>query len=73
MSKHFIVVNPYLSYLAFSQCISAKKWKQVQEEFGEEAKEIKVLPYTPQLHAVLKAQKEEYHSNPSYNVVFAFS
>ena len=73
MPKHFVVVDPYLSYLSFAQRITAAKWKQVQAEFGEEADLIKVLPYTPQLHAVLNAQKEEYHSNRSYNVVFAFS
>lgn len=71
--SHYLVVNPYLSYLAFAQRITAAKWKQVQAEFGEEADEIKVLPYTPQLQAVLNAQKEEYRSNRNYNVVFAFS
>lgn len=68
--SHYLVVEPSLTYYSFAQRITAKEWKNAQAIFGED---IKALPYSPQLHAVLLAQKEEYHSNRSYNVVFAFS
>lgn len=67
--SHYLVVDPALSYYSFAQRITAKECKNAQAMFED----LKALPYTPQLQAVLLAQKEEYHSNRSYNVVFAFS
>lgn len=62
--QSYLVVEPALSYLSVAQHISAAKWKKVQKEFGDYAKEeIKVVPYCPQLHATLLAKKQ---SQPAY-------
>jgi hypothetical protein len=68
-TSHYLVVDPALSYYSFAQRITAAEWENAQAIFED----LKALPCTPQLQAVLLAQKEEYYSNRSYNVVFAFS
>lgn len=57
--QSYLVVEPALSYLAVGEHISSIKWKKVQKEFGDYAKEeMQVVPYCPQLHATLLAQKQ---------------
>jgi hypothetical protein len=69
MSKHFLVVNPSLSYFAFAQRITQKQYDQFiadHQKIEGVLEEVVIVPYTQQLHRTLKAQKSVYYSQQNY-------
>lgn len=54
----YLVVEPGLSYVSFAQPLTAAKYAQVHAACHSPQYPIVVVPYSPQLHAVLKAQKQ---------------
>lgn len=55
----YLVVEPGLSYVSFAQPLTAAKYAQVHAACHSPQYPIVVVPYSPQLHAVLKAQKAQ--------------
>ena len=69
MSKHFLVVNPYLTYLAFAQRLTPQKYAQfVADMLPIEGvlEEVVIVPYTQKLQRTLNAQKKDYYSIRDY-------
>ena len=69
MSKHFLVVNPYLTYFSFAQRINAAAYSRFLADHAhlpDVLSQVQIVPYTKELHRTLKAQKSSYYSIPSY-------
>ena len=69
MSKHFLVVNPYLTYLAFAQRLTPQKYAQFvadMQPIEGLLEEVVIVPYTQKLQRTLNAQKKDYYSIRDY-------
>ena len=69
MSKHFLVVNPYLTYLAFAQRLTPQMYAQFvadMQPIEGVLEEVIIVPYTQKLQRTLKAQKKDYYSGKEY-------
>lgn len=69
MSKHFLVVNPYLTYLAFAQRLTPQKYAQFvadMQPIEGVLEEVIIVPYTQKLQRTLNAQKKDYYSIRDY-------
>ena len=53
----YLVVEPGLSYVSFAQPLTAEEYAKVHADCHSPQYPIVVVPYSPQLNAVLKAQK----------------
>jgi len=68
-SKHFLVVNPYLTYLAFAQRLTPKMYAQFiadHQKIEGVLEEVVIVPYTQKLQRTLKAQTSVYYSQQNY-------
>ena len=57
LSYKYLVVEPGLSYVSFAQPLTAEEYAKVYADCHSPQYPIVVVPYSPQLNAVLKAQK----------------
>jgi len=68
-SKHFLVVNPYLTYLAFAQRLTPQMYANFvtdMQQIEGVLEEVVIVPYTQKLQRTLKAQKSVYYSQQNY-------
>ena len=68
-SKHFLVVNPYLTYLAFAQRLTPRMYASFvtdMQQIEGVLEEVVIVPYTQKLQRTLKAQKSLYYSQRNY-------
>lgn len=56
----YLVVEPGLSYVSFAQPLTAAKYAEVHAACHTAQYPLVVVPYSPQLHAVLKTQKAQF-------------
>jgi hypothetical protein len=68
-STHFLVVNPYLTYLSFAQRLTPQMYANFVTEMQQiegVLEEVVIVPYTQKLQRTLKAQKSLYYSQTDY-------
>jgi hypothetical protein len=68
-SKHFLVVNPYLTYLAFAQRLTPQMYTNFvtdMQQIEGVLEEVVIVPYTQKLQRTLKAQYAAYYSQQNY-------
>jgi hypothetical protein len=61
----YLVVEPGLSYVSFAQPLTAEEHAQVHADCHTAQYPLVVVPYSPQLYAVLKAQKAQIQKQPA--------
>ena len=68
-SKHFLVVNPYLTYLAIAQRLTPQMYANFvtdMQQIEGVLEEVVIVPYTQKLQRTLKSQYTAYYSQRDY-------
>lgn len=68
----YLVVDPGLSYVAFSQPLTAAYYAQAHEDCSMPQYPIHVIPYSPFAHLLLRVQKKLYYSKHRFKFLRNF-